>query len=50
MTGCELIKCPFYVDGCCTDPDPMYEHICRYNELLETLFGALQESIKGAVS
>lgn len=37
MTGCEYRKCALFVDGKCTDADPLYDNtygqgICRYNE------------------
>lgn len=45
MTGCEMIKCKFYQFSMekgmmiCTDPCPLYDEVCRYNQYWKTAEG-----------
>lgn len=39
MNGCELRKCTYYKDSKCTDDEPLYELICRYNHYWQTKEG-----------
>lgn len=42
MTGCEMVKCKFYQFSkehgmmICTDPCPLYNDVCRYNQYWQT--------------
>ena len=36
VTGCEMRRCPYLKEGVCTDPEPIYEKICRFNDYWNT--------------
>lgn len=36
MNSCEMIGCGFWNGKNCTDTDPLYRNICRYNDYWKT--------------